>query len=64
MVISAHFALNQRPHKKHNLKGTRPLFKKYIQFANIEFQNLKDEIERIIEEKKDIPPVNQSAEKL
>lgn len=30
MVISAHFALNQRPHKKHNLKGTRPLFKKYI----------------------------------
>lgn len=37
MVISAHFALNQRPHKKHNLKGTRPLFKKYIQFPNIEF---------------------------
>lgn len=37
MVISAHFALNQRPHKKHNLKWTRPLFKKYIQFPNIEF---------------------------
>lgn len=37
MVISAHFALNQRPHKKHNLKGTRSLFKKYIQFPNIEF---------------------------
>lgn len=30
MVIAVHdhFPLNQRPHMKNNLKGTRPLFKK------------------------------------